>query len=201
MPEQISTSQEEKAQGGIVRRRGGQLQARLQPVVRMATAIIGKVKVQAMLAAGACVWLWLLIFFPFAAFGKAWVVVVAIFSFVLLAIPPLILFLFWAGLREVIRLPDRLVEMAGTGEDQALSLYSTVVDSSEPEWSTRLWRFFRTVLELRTVLLSSKGMVLQVTALARLVNPLFIAVLFISFVASLVEIAVAGLTFFFWAFF
>ena len=64
----------------------------------------------------------------------------------------------------------------------------------EPRKSRRLWRFFRTVWDMRSLVLEGTEDVLRIAAIARIVNPLFIVVLFISFVYSLLLIAAATVT-------
>ena len=86
--------------------------------------------------------------------------------------------------------------MAGTGEDHAEDLVETIREERrEPFRLRRLWRFFRTVLDLRGLVLDSKGLLLQVTVVARLANPLFIGGLFVAFALSILLVLAAGIAF------
>ena len=106
-------------------------------------------------------------------------------------IPTVVLLLFWAGLRELIRVPDKLLAAAGEGEAQTGMLVGAFTEKAERGKIRRLWRFFRTVLDLRSLILESKGLLLQFALVARVANPVFIAVLFVTFVLSLLLILAA----------
>lgn len=179
---------------GLVRREGTKLLARLRPVVQIAEAIAGKVRVQALLAAGAGLWLWGLIFYPFDGFGRVWIIAAATVVLVFLLMPAGVLGLFWLGLRELIGVPDKLLDVADESQARAGTLVETVSDKTERRKLRRLWRFFRTVLDLRGLLLESKGLLLQFAVIARVANPVFIGVLFVAFVVSLLLIVIAAVS-------
>ena len=192
----LDTTPPEPEPGGIVRRQGARVQARLRPVVTLAETLVDKVRTLALVAALAGAWLWGLLFYPFASFGRLGVLVLAGGVLLVLLAPAGVLGLFWAGLRELIGLPDRLVAMAGTGEERAGDLVETVREEArEPFRLRRLWRFFRTVLDLRGLALDSKGALLQVAVVARLANPLFVGGLFVAFGLSVLLIGVAVVSF------
>ena len=193
-PDASSEGQPLPAEGGLVRQQSAKLQARLQPIVQVAEAIVGKVRWQAVLTGVAGLWLWGLIFYPFAAFGRVWVLVLAVVTLGLLLTPAGVLWLFWAGLRQLIRVPDKLIDAADEGEAQAGTLVETVTDKTERRKIRRLWRFFRTVLNLRGLLLESKELLFQFAVIARVANPVFIGVLFVSFVLSLLLILAAAVS-------
>ena len=181
---------------GLVRRGGARVQARLRPVVALAETMVDKVRTLALASGLAGVWLWGVAFYPFGSFGRIAVVVLAVGVMGVLLAPAGVLALFWAGLRELIALPDKLIAMAGTGEERTGDLVETVREEvREPFRLRRLWRFFRTVLDLRGLVLDSKGLLLQVTAVARLANPIFVGGLFVAFVLSLMLIFAAGIVF------
>ena len=196
VPEQQSKEEQASPEGGLLRRPAGWVQARIRPVVQMAEAIVDKVRVQAILSLASGLWMWGLVFFPFSSFDRVWVIVLGLVVLGLLLTPAAVLGLFWAGLAELTRVPDKLVAMAGEGEDQTGVLLETMAGKTEPRKTRRLWRFFRTVLDLRTLILDSKGLLLQFAVVARVANPIFIGVLFVAFVASLLLIAVAAVSFF-----
>ena len=182
------------SEDGLVRRQGAKLHARLQPIVQVAEAIIGKVRWQAVLTALAGLWLWGLLFYPFTVFVRVWMIVLGVVVLGLLLMPAGVLGLFWAGLRQLIRVPDKLLAVAGEGEEQTGVLVETVGDKTERRKLRRLWRFFRSVLSLRNLLLESKELLFQFAVVARVANPVFIGVLFVSFVLSLLLIFIAAVS-------
>ncbi len=195
-PDQRSDEQQVPPEGGILQRQAMRVQAQLQPVVQVAEAIVDKVRLQTVLTLLSGLWVWGLIFFPFSSFDRVWVIVLGVVVLGLLLAPAGVLWLFWAGLGELIRIPDKLVEMAGEGEGHTDVLLETMAGQAEPRKVRRLWRFFRTVLDLRTLILDSKGLLLQFAVVARVANPVFIGVLFVAFLLSLLLIVVAAVSFF-----
>ena len=179
------------AEGGLIQRQGARMQARLRPLVQGALVIVDKVRLQAIVSTVAGLWVWGVLFYPFDAFGRIWIIALGIGALGALLFPAGILFLFWAGLRELISVPDRLLEMAGQGEVRTGELMGTMSSAAEPRRMRRIWRFFRTVLDLRNLILESKGLLLQFALVARVANPVFIIALFVAFVASLLLILVA----------
>ncbi len=195
-PGQPSDAQQAPPKAGLLQRQAARVQAQVQPVVQVAEAIVDKVRVQTVLALGSGLWVWGLIFFPFSSFDRVWVIVLGVVVLGLLLAPAGVLWLFWAGLGELIRIPDKLVEMAGEGQGHTDMLLETMAGQAEPRKTRRLWRFFRTVLDLRTLILDSKGLLLQFAVVARVANPVFIGVLFVVFLLSLLLIVVAAVSFF-----
>ena len=195
-PDQRSDEQQAPPEGGLLQRQAMRVQARLQPVVQVAEAIVDKVRLQTVLTLLSGLWVWGLIFFPFSSFDRVWVIVLGVVVLGLLLAPTGVLWLFWAGLGELIRIPDKLVEMAGEGEGHTDVLLETMAGQAEPRKVRRLWRVFRTVLDLRTLILDSKGLLLQFAVVARVANPVFIGVLFVAFLLSLLLIAVAAVSLF-----
>lgn len=184
------------SRGSLLRRGGAQVQARLRPIVAVAVPLVDKVRTLALAAALAGVWLWGVAFYPFGSFGRVGVVVLAVALLAVLLAPAGVLGLFWAGLRELIALPDKLVAMADTGEERTGELAETIREERrEPFRLRRLWRFFRTVLDLRGLVLDSKGLLLQVTVVARLANPIFVGALFAAFTLSILLILAASVVF------
>ncbi len=195
-PGQPSDAQQALPKAGLLQRQAARVQAQMQPVVQVAEAIVDKVRVQTVLALGSGLWVWGLIFFPFSSFDRVWMIVLGVVVLGLLLAPAGVLWMFWAGLKELTRIPDKLVEMAGEGEGHTEVLLETMAGQTEPRKVRRLWRFFRTVLDLRTLILDSKGLLLQFAVVARVANPVFIAVLFVAFVSSLLLVFVAAVSFF-----
>ncbi|MFQ5571561.1 MAG: hypothetical protein ACE5G0_17920 [Rhodothermales bacterium] len=201
IPDPPPPEPERAAKEGILRRQGAQVQERLRPIARKAEALSGRVHQLMLLSLISGLWLWGRLFFPFTSLGRTGILVLALLVLIMLLAPAGVFFLFRTGLRQVITLPDRLAEMAGTGEDSVAALYDTVTGRTEPRKTRRLWGFFRAVLDLRSLLLKGKGEVLRVAAVARIINPFFIGLLFFSFVYSLLLIAVATVMIFLTALF
>lgn len=178
---------------GVLRRQQARLLARLQPALRIASAILDTVRRQAVLSAVAGGWLWGVAFYPFASFGRAGVLVTGLLTLVVFLLPAGVLTLFWVGLRALTRLPDKLLAMADAGEAHAGTLWKTVSAPTESR-RVRLWRFFRTVLDLRVLLLESKELLVPFAVIARVVNPVFIGVLFIAFAASFLLMLAAAVS-------
>lgn len=196
VPDAPSEDRHTPSEGGLLRRQAAHIQARLQPVVRVAEALVDKVRLQATLALASGVWVWGLMFFPFSSFDRVWMIGLGVVVLGLLLAPTGVLWLFWAGLRALIRVPDRLVAMAGESEGHTDALLETMAGRTEPRKIRRMWRFFRTVLDLRTLILDSKELLLQFTVVARVANPVFIGLLFVAFVLSLLLIVAAAVSFF-----
>ena len=190
-PDPASDAPQPASEGGLVQRQATQLQARLQPIVQISAAIADKVRLQAILSGMAGVWLWGLLFYPFSAFGKGWVLVLGVVALGLLMSSAGVLLLFWAGLRELIGVPDKLLNMAGESKTQTEALLKTASRKTDQGKVRRLWRFFCTVLDLRSLVLDSKELLLKFAVVARIANPVFIGVLFVAFVLSLLLIFVA----------
>ena len=193
-PDQRSDEQQAPPEGGLLQRQMMRVQAQVQPVVQVAEAIIEKVRLQMVVTLVSGLWMWGLIFFPFSSFDRVWVIVLGVGVLGLLLAPAGVLWLFWAGLGELIRIPEKLVEMAGEGEGHTDMLLETMAGQDEPRKVRRLWRFFRTVLDLRTLILDSKGLLLPFAVVARVANPVFIGVLFVAFLLSLLLISTLSLS-------
>lgn len=177
--------QERAAEGGLMARQGARLHARVRPIIQVAEAILGKVRFQAAASGLAGLWLWGVLFYPFSSFGQGWVLALGIIALIALLIPAGVLILFWAGLRELTRVPDKLLAVAAASDARTGDLVQTVNEKTETRKLRRLWRFFRALLDLRTLLLESKELLLQYAVLIRVANPVFLGVLFVAFVASL----------------
>ena len=146
IPDQRSDEQQAPPEGGLLQRQTMRVQARVQPLVQVAEAIVDKVRLQMVVTLVSGLWMWGLIFFPFSSFDRVWVIVLGVGVLGLLLAPAGVLWLFWAGLGELIRIPDKLVEMAGEGEGHTDMLLETMAGQAEPRKTRRLWRFFRTVV-------------------------------------------------------
>jgi len=177
---------------GVVRQQGDRLLAAIRPVAVRAQSVVGKVRALGYVSLGAGAVLWLLFFYPFASTsGWTWVPVGLLLTAFLL--PGGILWLFALGLDQLILLPDRLVAMAGMGEVHAATLTDTAIAPTERRWLQRLWRLLRSVVDLRGLILDSKGLLLQYAAVIRLVNPWTLGAVLLAVLASFLLIAAAVL--------
>ncbi len=168
----------------------GPLRTRLSPALRIARALIGKAGVLAGVTAVSGIWLWSLIFYPFSSLNGLGPAAGAALVLVLLLAPAGVIALFWFGLRTLIQLPERLIERADESQATAGVLARSAVDPSTYS-STGLVPFVRGITRLRTSLLESKALILQIGAVARLINPLFVVVLLGSLLISPILIAIA----------
>ena len=168
----------------------GPLRTRLEPALRIARAIIGKTGVLAAVTAASALWLWSLIFYPFSTWSGLGSIAIALVVLLLLLGPSMILALFWVGLRALIRLPERLMERADESQATAGVLARATVDRSTYS-STGLAPFVRNIARLRNSLLESKVLIVQIGAVARLINPFFVFALLGSLVISPILIAIA----------
>jgi hypothetical protein len=163
---------------------------RLQSVARGAEAVVGKVRTLAVASAVAGLWLWGLVAYPFG-FEQLWAWPLAVTGLLLLLIPAAVLFLFYFGLNQLIRLPGNLAAMGTAGREHAGQLYTVSTDDGEPRRSRRRWRFLRTLFELRGLVLESRELLIGSAALVRLVNPVSLVVVAAAVVGAVVLIGVA----------
>ena len=141
------------------------------------------------------VWLWLLI--ARVATG-AWLELnVAVFVILpLLTIPSAVLALFDLSVRGLTGLPEAVRDLVEEGKLRSRDLRNAVrYDREAPRWKRAL-HFFRSVLELRGLVLRGRGLLIAagLAVRMRLFNPLFLAMLFLAFAASVAIMlaAVAG---------
>ena len=124
--------------------------------------------------AGAVV-LWLVLAAP-GGMEVSWLLGFSLMGLILLMLPSGILFLFFAGLNSVSKLPARLMEKAEVGETQARSMLETARASELSTSSERGGKLLRSLFDLRKLVLESKGMLLEYAALLRLANPFILAI-------------------------
>lgn len=171
----------------------GPVRSRLEPALRIAHVLIGKTGVLAVVTGLAGLWLWSLVFYPFAGLTTAGAVVLAAFALVLLLTPAAIIGLFWLGLRTLIRLPEQVIERTDESTVTAGAVARAAVDPSTYT-SAGLVPFVRSISRLRHALLESKALVLQIGAVARLINPLFVFLLLAALLLAPLMMAVAVVT-------
>ncbi|GIV58061.1 hypothetical protein GQ464_010635 [Rhodocaloribacter litoris] len=177
----------------------GRLALTVDALARQAGALTGLTRRLALATLAAGAWLWGLAAYPFT-FDAVWAWVLAGLGLVFLLAPGVLLWLFDAGLRELTALPARLARTLDTGRTRTADLYATATGTgARGRWW--LWRLVKGVLDLRTLVLDARGLLVQYAALARLLNPWMLAIAVTATVAGAVLIALAALTLLFVALF
>ncbi len=174
---------EEISQTGSEANQTKRLVAAIQPITEKVQSIVGKVKWMAWIYLVSAVVLSGMLFIPFSG-TNAWVYAFAASVLLLLTVPSIILFLFHLGLQSIIALPTRLLEKAGAGEASARSMLQTVTSSNRVETTGKKGKLLSTLVELRGLVMESKDLLFEYTALLRLANPFVMGVVGIATVAG-----------------
>ena len=87
----------------------------------------------------------------------------------LLLLPAGVLALFYQGLRDLMKLPERLRGQLDVDKDAAAQAARTM--RADAGKSSRLWRFVKGLWALRTAVMDSKGLLLRYGAMIRFINP------------------------------
>lgn len=162
----------------------------VQPMVDKAKTIVGTVTTFAGVSLVAGMWLWGLLFYPFV-YERWWTwTLVGLVGLVFL-LPSGLLYAFVLGLRQLIELPEELVARTSQGEMQAQQAYHAAVQDPSPQRVRRFGRLLRSVWELRSLVMDSKGLLIQYAALVRLVNPFSLLLLLGALVAGVVLVGSA----------
>ena len=157
------------------RRRTEQVIEVIQPIIEKVQGIVGKVKGMAWIYLGAAFVLAGVLFIPFSS-TSALMYAFAAAILLLLAVPSVILFLFHMGLQTVIALPGRLLEKAGIGEASARSIMHAVKSTALQETEVKKRKVLGTLTDMRKLVLESKDMLIEYTALLRLANPFVLGI-------------------------
>lgn len=147
----------------------------VQPIIERARRITDKVRGMAWVYLAGAVLLTGTIFLPFSSTSLL-VYGFAVLVLLLLSVPSIILFLFHAVLESVIALPGRLLEKAGIGEASARTMLETVRSRDAGTVDQKKGKVLRTLVEVRKLVLDSKGMLLEYSALLRLANPFILGI-------------------------
>lgn len=147
----------------------------VQPIIDRAGRIVGKVQQMAWVYLAGAALLTGTLFLPFSSTSML-VYGFAVIVLIVLSVPSVILFLFHAVLESVIALPGRLLEKAGIGEASARTMMDAVRSRDAATVDQKKGRVLRTLVEVRTLVLDSKGMLLEYTALLRLANPFILGI-------------------------
>ncbi len=169
----------------------------LEPVARYASSVVGFFGTFAVMAGLAGAVMWLIIFVPFAPVS-VWKIVAAILTAGVLMIPAAVLGVFWIGLGQLVELPARLADTAGQLGDQGRQALASI--SAPPAGKKgklrRVLPLVRTLVDVRSLLMESRELMLQAIVLVRVANPIMLVFVLVSCVAGGVLIliaAVAGL--------
>lgn len=175
-------------------RPAGTLATRLEPALRLAGSLVGAARRLAVLSTLAAAWLIALLVFALGGLATGPRIALGMAIGGLLLAPPVLVFLFWLGLRELLDLPRRLIERADAGKEQALELVRTAAAPRSVMSRRGLGRIFGSVARLREILGESRLLLLQFSAVARLMNPAFFVALLVSVAACWVLILAALVT-------
>ena len=156
----------------------------LSPIVEKVESIIGKIKGLAWIYLISAVGLWAMIAFFSTTNVMPWLVSLSVLGLVLFALPSVILFLFYGGLKSIVNLPTRLLKKAGTGEENARNMLASARLSNAAPSSERAGTILRSLFDLRSLVLESKGMLLEYATLLRLANPFVLALVGIAVVSG-----------------
>ena len=162
----------------------------LQPITEKVHSLLGRVRWIAWLYLAAAVSLWLVLVLP-GGVDASWVLGFSLLGLIVLMIPAGLIFLFYFGLVSVANLPTRLLEKAGVGEMHARSMVDTARSADAGSSSQRAGKLLRTLFDVRGLVNDSKGMLLEYTALLRLVNPFVLAIVGIALAAGFLEVVAA----------
>ncbi len=186
----LSEGQSERSEP--VQRTGG-LAAVVEPVARYASSMVSFFATFALMAGIAAVVVWLLIFAPFTALS-VWKILFAAVTAGVLLIPAAILGVFWIGLRQLVALPARLAETAGQVGDQGRRALASIspTPSAQKGRFQRVLPLIRTLVDVRSLLMESRELMLQAIVLVRVANPIMLVIVLLSAVAGFVLIAVAA---------
>ncbi len=168
-----------------------QSRSRWVQIAGIAASIVGKVKALASVSILAGLWLWALLYQPFA-FRAWWTAAIAAMVLLLLVAPGGVLFLFQLALRQVVSLPSRLADLAADSRDQSRGAVDTIRTKDDRGASRRTWRIFRATWSLRGLVMEGKDVVLQSVAIARLANPVAITAILIATAAGIALVVLAA---------
>ena len=157
------------------------------PIAHKAAWLAGKVRTLAVLSILSAIVFWILLFVP-SFVGQIWFFLLTIAVLVVFLLPGGVQMLLFVVLRQISRIPQEFVSRVQSGEKGVVQLLEMVSRPDEQMRRRRARRFFGILFEIRTLILNSKGLLIQYAGLVRLVHPFMIAVYIISFVACLLLI-------------
>lgn len=165
--------------------------AGLRSIVDKARPLITSVRTIAIGSALAAAWLIILSYAWFQPDSWEWLPLGALFA--VLILPVIVLTAFLIGLRQVIKLPQRIQEFGATGTESAAAAYQAVRPAADSAGrKRRVWRLFRALRDLQSAALEAKGTLLGYFAMAKLINPLAMGVVAVAVGAALGVIGFAG---------
>ncbi|MEZ4702987.1 MAG: hypothetical protein R2834_21825 [Rhodothermales bacterium] len=149
-----------------------------------AHAVVGKVRSAAAVFVLAAMGLWGSLFYPFQfESAAAWMAIGALL--LALLAPAGIVYLFYRGLLSIARLPERLAATAGAGKAHAAMAWRAAVQDAESSADQRAFRLVGAIRDIRSLVGSSREMLVEYTVLFRMVNPLVLAVVGVAALAGI----------------
>ena len=157
---------------------------------RKARLLVGIVRWMTIGSAGVAVWLWAVVFMP--ATLEAWRVVLAGGALIVLLGPAAILGVFYWGLYDMMKLPERLADQVSQ------SLQGKTRNGGKGSTGRvtvgilgRLQALLRQIWQLRTLLVEGRALLIRYGAMVRLVTPFFVLLVIGAIVVSLLMVPVA----------
>ncbi len=143
----------------------------LGTAVRLARPLVRAVGCVALTATVAGGTLWTVVWWPVPI--RAGSIVGAGLALAVLLVPAAVLGLFYAGLRDLAALPDRLSERAAQTVEASTGTYRAATDSSASWWD-RLRRLLKRIWSLRSLVAEHRALLVRYGAMLRLVTPGFL---------------------------
>lgn len=166
-------------------------------IASAARGTLRSARVFALAVSTAALWIWGWTLWPFD-FERWWSVVLAVAFLVFLLTPPVVLWVFVIGLRQLANLPAELRGKTAEGRE-LLSRVGADLAGRELQSKRRLtFRLGKSAYALWALILDSKGMLLQYAGLVRLANPFSVLIGLAAAGAGAILLAFAGITFLWW---
>ncbi len=166
----------------------------LAVIVAGAAAVLKGVRLLSLTTALSAVLLWSWLFSPFQ-FNNWWSVVLVTVVLLLLLGPSVVLFFVAVALGQLAHLPRALIERSQEARSHLGTAASSVRPGAEVTGGRRAWTLGRALFDLWTLVVESKGMLLQYAGMVRLANPVSLFIVGIALVTSvtLIGVTVVGL--------
>jgi hypothetical protein len=169
-------------------------------IVSTAGTLRRSLRVFAIATTVSALWLWGWTLWPFA-FAHWWSIVLAVLFLVLLLAPAAVLWLFVAGLVQLAGLPAELRGKTEDGKELLASVRTNLVGDAPDSAGRRTLRIGRSAYALWSLVLNSKGLLLQYAGLVRLANPFSLVIGLAAIATSTLLIVTALATSVWWLLF
>lgn len=158
-------------------------------IAETARSLIDKVRLVAIVAAGAGAWLWVVFYYPFGVFEEVGRGLAAVLVGGLLLLPSGVLFVFYGGLRELSRLPQRVSGIASSGREDVRGAAEHV--KAVRRARSKPWRLVQAIWAMRGLVVRRKAALVKYVAAARLFTAPVLFLVILALVMSLVLVVVA----------